>query len=226
MNTTSGALLRKALFVSLAHVFMVSIDVAQNGVTVVDSLNPRHGGPGPSYGFHFASCWGYVAPDGHEYALIGCYSGTSIVDLDASPIHEVAYVPGSNPLYQDGQTYLWNVWIKDEFTAVSSQGTFRFVFRSSSRGVSDDAAALTRFILSRNYPNPFNPPTTISHNVLVNSKITIKGVQCVGSGDSKRNEEADHLEMTGENLRGAPVHGARFLCMDICISSSGFLISV
>lgn len=80
---------------------MVSIGVAQDGVTVVDSLNPRHGGPGPSYGFFFASCWGYVAPDGQEYALIGCYSGTSIVDLDASPIHEVAYVPGSNSEWKE-----------------------------------------------------------------------------------------------------------------------------
>lgn len=67
-----------------------------NGVTVLDSLNPRHGGPGPSFGFYYASCWGYVAPDGHEYALLGCYSGTSIIDLDATPIREVAYIPGAN----------------------------------------------------------------------------------------------------------------------------------
>jgi choice-of-anchor B domain-containing protein len=70
--------------------------LAQNGVTVIDSINQRHGGPGGSYGFYYAGCWGYVAPDGHEYALLGCYSGTSIIDLDAVPIREVAYIPGAN----------------------------------------------------------------------------------------------------------------------------------
>jgi len=69
---------------------------AQNGVMVIDSLNQRHGGPGPSWGFYYASCWGYVAPDGHEYALIGCYSGTSIIDLDATPVTEVDFIPGAN----------------------------------------------------------------------------------------------------------------------------------
>lgn len=72
------------------------VDAQTGGVTVLDSLNARHGGPGPQFGFYFASCWGYVAPDGREYALLGCYSGTSIIDLDATPIREVAYIPGAN----------------------------------------------------------------------------------------------------------------------------------
>jgi choice-of-anchor B domain-containing protein len=42
-----------------------------------------------------------VAPDGHEYALVGCYSGTSIIDLDANPIAEVAYVPGANSEWKE-----------------------------------------------------------------------------------------------------------------------------
>ena len=75
--------------------FIVSSVFAQNGVTRIDTLNARHGGPGGSYGFYFASCWGYVAPDGHEYALLGANSGTSIIDLDVVPIREVAYIPGS-----------------------------------------------------------------------------------------------------------------------------------
>ncbi|MBI4536094.1 MAG: choice-of-anchor B family protein [Ignavibacteriae bacterium] len=89
---------------SLCAVGVVSVH-AQNGVSVIDSLNIHHGGPGPSYGFYYASCWGYVAPDGHEYALIGCYSGTSIIDLDASPIREVAYVPGANSEWKELKTW-------------------------------------------------------------------------------------------------------------------------
>lgn len=85
----------------MCMVLAVGISSSQNAVTVLDSLNQRHGGPSPSYGFYYASCWGYVAPDGHEYALLGCYSGTSIIDLDVSPIREVAYVPGANSLWKE-----------------------------------------------------------------------------------------------------------------------------
>jgi len=74
-------------------------------VTFIANVDQRHGGPGPSFGFYYASCWGYVAPDGHEYALIACYSGTSIIDLDANPIAEVAYVPGSNSEWHELKTW-------------------------------------------------------------------------------------------------------------------------
>lgn len=102
MVNTLGARNRERAFLSvLMALFFTSSLYAQNGVTVIDSLNQRHGGPSPSYGFYYASCWGYVAPDGHEYALLGCYSGTSIIDIDGSPIREVAYIPGSNSLWKE-----------------------------------------------------------------------------------------------------------------------------
>lgn len=78
---------------------------AQNGVSLLAHLDPRHGGPGPFYGFYYASCWGYVAPDGHEYALLGTYSGTVIVDIDANPIREVAYIPGANSEWKELKTW-------------------------------------------------------------------------------------------------------------------------
>ncbi len=77
---------------------------AQN-VSLVGHIDKRHGGPGPSYGFNYASCWGYVAPDGHEYALIGTYSGTSIIDLDADSLREVAYIPGANSEWKELKTW-------------------------------------------------------------------------------------------------------------------------
>jgi choice-of-anchor B domain-containing protein len=91
--------------ISLTVLFIAPSVFAQNGVTRIDSLNARHGGPGPSYAFYFASCWGYVAPDGHEYALLGAYSGTSIIDLDVTPIQEVAYIPGANSEWKEIKTW-------------------------------------------------------------------------------------------------------------------------
>jgi choice-of-anchor B domain-containing protein len=79
--------------------------LGQDAVHFVANINQPHGGPGPTFGFYFASCWGYVAPDGHEYALIGCYAGTSIIDLDADPIAEVAYIPGANSEWKEMKTW-------------------------------------------------------------------------------------------------------------------------
>lgn len=102
-------------------VLLPGMVLSQNGVTVLDSLNMRHGGPGPSYGFYYASCWGYVAPDGHEYALLGCYSGTSIIDLDATPIAEVAYVPGANSEWKELKTWGSYAYAVSENSAMGLQ---------------------------------------------------------------------------------------------------------
>ena len=97
--------MRVARCLLFALTFVFSTPVVFSEVTLLDNLNQRHGGPGPNFGFYFASCWGYVAPDGHEYALLGCYSGTSIIDLDVSPIEEVAYIPGSNSEWKELKTW-------------------------------------------------------------------------------------------------------------------------
>jgi choice-of-anchor B domain-containing protein len=50
--------------------------------------------------------WGYVAPDGTEYALVGTTRGLSIVSL-ADPSHpeEVVFVSGSSSIWRDIKTY-------------------------------------------------------------------------------------------------------------------------
>jgi choice-of-anchor B domain-containing protein len=51
--------------------------------------------------------WGYAAPDGTEYALVGTNTGTSIVSLadPANPV-ELFFIPGANTLWRDIKT--WN----------------------------------------------------------------------------------------------------------------------
>jgi choice-of-anchor B domain-containing protein len=50
--------------------------------------------------------WGYVAPDGTEYALVGLYNRLSIVSLaDPDNIVEVASVSGANSAWRDMKTY-------------------------------------------------------------------------------------------------------------------------
>jgi len=47
--------------------------------------------------------WGYTAPDGHEFALVGRSDGTSIVDISTNPHHpvEVGFIPGASSSWRD-----------------------------------------------------------------------------------------------------------------------------
>jgi choice-of-anchor B domain-containing protein len=50
--------------------------------------------------------WGYAAPDGTEYALVGTVEGTSIVSLaDPSDPVEIQFIPGITSTWRDLKTY-------------------------------------------------------------------------------------------------------------------------
>lgn len=67
----------------------------------VDISNMRAVGYLPfDYG---SDIWGYTAPDGHEFALVGRYDGTSIVDISTNPNNpiEVGFIPGASSTWRD-----------------------------------------------------------------------------------------------------------------------------
>lgn len=87
---------------------------ADPAVTLLDTLNHPHGVSPQNT--KFSACWGWVSPDGKEYAIIGTYLGTSIIDLNVSPIREVAYIQG-NPAsycYHEFKTYRQYLYIVSE----------------------------------------------------------------------------------------------------------------
>lgn len=46
----------------------------------------------------YSAVWGYVAPNGREYAILGCSDGTAFIDVtDSASISEVGFVPSTNP---------------------------------------------------------------------------------------------------------------------------------
>ena len=63
----------------------------------------------------YSSCWGYTAPDGREYAILGVQIGTSIVDItDAPTVDEVAFIPGSTSLWRELKTYREYAYVVNE----------------------------------------------------------------------------------------------------------------
>src|SRR4030095_7249566 len=46
----------------------------------------------------YSGCWGYIAPNGREYAILGTHLGTAFIDItDSANIHEVDFVPTPVP---------------------------------------------------------------------------------------------------------------------------------
>ncbi len=54
----------------------------------------------------YANIWGYVAPNGKEYALLGSNSGTAVIDCSnpAAPV-ERGFIPGANSSWRELMTY-------------------------------------------------------------------------------------------------------------------------
>lgn len=62
-----------------------------------------------------SSIWGYTAPNGTEYALVGVKSGTSIVDVsNPSQPHEVQFVPGPFNNWRELKTWQHYAYITNE----------------------------------------------------------------------------------------------------------------
>ncbi|MEO8209904.1 MAG: choice-of-anchor B family protein, partial [bacterium] len=65
----------------------------------------------------YSGLWGYVAPDNREYALLGCFNGTSIVDItDSSDIHEVDFITGVGSGWREIKTYSHYAYVVSEGT--------------------------------------------------------------------------------------------------------------
>jgi choice-of-anchor B domain-containing protein len=77
-------------------------------VTLLKHLDEYH-----SAGYN--DCWGYTAPDGREYALLGVQSGTSIIDItDAANAYEVEFFPSTISLWKDIKTYQHYAYVVNE----------------------------------------------------------------------------------------------------------------
>ena len=54
----------------------------------------------------YANVWGYTAPNGREYALLGAYEGTAVIDItDRRGSREVGFVPGPPSAWREIKTY-------------------------------------------------------------------------------------------------------------------------
>ncbi len=76
------------------------------GLWAQDSLNMQKLGQFTYPGSSTNDVWGYTAPDGSEYALVGLTNGVSIVDISQAPaLNEIIRIPGVNSTWRDLKTW-------------------------------------------------------------------------------------------------------------------------
>lgn len=107
---------RQLLTLSLMVLVVSGVAAQSNNVALLDTLNRRHGSTNCYGTVYFSNCWGWVSPDGREYALLGTYTGTAIIDLNVSPIREIAHIPGppASCAYREIKTYKHYAYIVSE----------------------------------------------------------------------------------------------------------------
>jgi len=85
---------------------------AQNGLHFLKKFDNKHG---TTSGVSYSGSWGYVAPDGREYAILGTATGTAIIEItDTGNIHEIAHVSGPTSIWREMRTYKNYLYIVSE----------------------------------------------------------------------------------------------------------------
>ena len=134
-------------------IFLMSVSMfyAQTNVELIGQLNPY---PGLDY----SDIWGYVAPDGTEYALMGVAGGTVIIDL-SDPVNplEVEFIPG--PLAPPAE---WrDIKIHLNFAYVITEG--------GGPGSGMQIIDLSTLPDSASLVNTYNTTFTTAHNLFIDN---------------------------------------------------------
>ncbi len=129
-------MISRSLVFAIVSLLICTSLLSSQPVTVLGHINPNHG---TTQGISFAGCWGYVAPDCREYAILGTATGCAIIDITngANPV-EIGHIPGATSLWKEVKSY-------DHYAYVVSEG---------SQGL--------QIIDLSNLPNSINLDTTIT----------------------------------------------------------------
>lgn len=87
---------------------IISADAAfqELNTELLDNWDNGHENVFLDYGVsNYNDIWGYTDESGNEFALIGTWDGTHIINITNSPATEVAFVPGSFSTHRDIKTF-------------------------------------------------------------------------------------------------------------------------
>lgn len=100
------------LFAALIASFLYSAEsfaqLGNNNMYLLKNIDTRRVPAPHTPPWQYSACWGYTAPNGREYAIIGCVIGTQIVDItDSANIREVYFNPTTIDFNSPDQGNIW-----------------------------------------------------------------------------------------------------------------------
>ncbi len=106
------------VFILLSVYSLYSYSQSSSNMTLIAQKNEHNAGGTPS-GWHYASVWGWTAPNGREYAFIGYWNGTAVYDItDSSNVHQCDTIPGPTSYYNYRE-----FTVVDHYLYIVSEGT-------------------------------------------------------------------------------------------------------
>jgi choice-of-anchor B domain-containing protein len=103
-------------FLILATFGEANAQLGNSNMTLLAWRNQHLGGA------NYSACWGYRAPNGREYAILGCGTGTAFVEItDTTNIVERDYLPGLTSGWREMKVYSNYAYIVSEATGSGLQ---------------------------------------------------------------------------------------------------------
>lgn len=100
--------MKKTLLLFFALSSVLYAQLGNFNMYLIKNLDTRRVPPPHAPPWQYSACWGYVAPDGREYAILGCVTGTQIVDIsDSADVREVYYRAADINFTNPDQGNLW-----------------------------------------------------------------------------------------------------------------------
>jgi len=101
-------------------VFVVSVILLINAITVFSQLpnqNTTLLAQKDDHGNGYSALWGYAGPNGREYAILGCNTGTAFYDItDTANIYEVDFVTGVTSGWREMKVFSSYAYVVSEGT--------------------------------------------------------------------------------------------------------------
>ncbi len=152
---TRNYLLAFLLMLSIAGIAenKVFAQLGNSNMTLLSNKNDHPGTGGNLY----SALWGYRAPNGREYAILGCATGTAFYDVtDSANIVEVGFIPGTTNNWREMKVFSNYAYIVSEATnskiqivdlsnlpaSVTLVGTSNMPSHSSTHSISQDGPYL------------------------------------------------------------------------------------
>ena len=92
-----------------------------NNLHLIKNYNVRPGQDSTELNSRYSAIWGWTSPQGREYAILCCVTGTSFIDItDTNNISECGFVEGAMAINREAKTYLNYAYITADRYHVST----------------------------------------------------------------------------------------------------------